>query len=315
MRAAFINTLIELAEIDSRIVLLTGDLGFTVLERYCEKFPDRFYNVGVAEQNMVGIATGLAESGFIPFVYSIATFASMRCYEFIRNGPVLHQFPVRIVGVGGGFEYGSAGATHHALEDIGLMRLQPGLTVLAPADHRQAAEALRKTWSLPGPVYYRIGKDDKATIRGLEGRFELGRTHIVRDGSDLLILTMGSIASEAVAAAEQLAVQGIQSTLAIVSTVNPAPLQDLAALLQRHSHALTVEAHFQSGGLGSMVSEVVAENGIPCLMHHCAVKTTFTSESGDHQYMLRLHGLSHEKIVEAAVQLITEGRQGRGVFR
>ena len=133
MRYAFVTTLLELAERDERILLLTGDLGFTVLEPFAEKFPyrsdlrrNRFFNVGVAEQNMVGVGTGLAEAGYIPFLYSIATFAAIRPYEFIRNGPALHRLPVRIVGVGGGFEYGSAGPTHWALEDIALMACAAG---------------------------------------------------------------------------------------------------------------------------------------------------------------------------------------------
>src|SRR5689334_9912455 len=158
------------------------------LEPFADRFPDRFINVGVAEQNMVGLATGLAEAGFLPFLYSIVTFASLRPYEFIRNGPVLHHLPVRIAGVGGGFEYGSAGPTHHGLEDVGIMRIQPGLTVIAPADYRQTRTALLATWDLPGPVYYRLGKDDRTVVPGLEGQFELGRAQVIREGNDLLIV-------------------------------------------------------------------------------------------------------------------------------
>ena len=141
MRGTFITGLVDLAAADERIVLLTGDLGYTVIEPFADRFPERFFNVGVAEQNMIGVATGLAEAGFIPFAYSIATFASLRAYEFIRNGPVAHHLPVRIVGVGGGFEYGSAGFTHHALEDLAVMRVLPEMTVIAPADARQAGKA------------------------------------------------------------------------------------------------------------------------------------------------------------------------------
>src|SRR5438067_3211269 len=159
MRRAFTNTLVELAEHDPRIMLLTGDLGYLALEPFSERFPDRFFNVGVAEQNMVGLATGLAEAGYVPFVYSITPFATLRPYEFIRNGPILHHLPVRIVGVGGGFEYSHAGLTHHGLEDVGVMRVQPGMGVIAPADHEQTVTAMEATWDLPGPVYYRLGKD------------------------------------------------------------------------------------------------------------------------------------------------------------
>src|SRR5262245_6295267 len=150
MRATFVRTLVEIAENDPRVMLLTGDLGFMALEPFFDKFNSRSFNVGVAEQNMVGLATGLAEAGFIPFAYSIVTFATLRPYEFIRNGPILHRLPVRIVGMGGGFEYGAAGPTHHGLEDVGVLRVQPGITIIAPADHEQARNAILATWDLPG---------------------------------------------------------------------------------------------------------------------------------------------------------------------
>ena len=162
-----------------------------------ERFPERFFNVGVAEQNMVGTATGLAEGGYIPYVYSIATFASMRAFEFIRNGPILHRLPVRIVAVGGGWEYSTAGPTHHGIEDVGIMRTQPGIALVVPADPQQVRTAMLATGDLTGPVYFRIGKDDKAHVPGLDGRFRLGRLEVVCDGADLLILAMGSVASEA----------------------------------------------------------------------------------------------------------------------
>jgi transketolase len=142
MRQAFVQTLTGLAGHDSRILLLTGDLGYLALEPFADKFPSRFFNVGVAEQNMVGLATGLAEAGFIPFVYSIVPFAVLRPYEFIRNGPIQHQLPVRIVGVGGGLAYGPNGLSHYGLEDVAVMRVQPGLTVIAPADAPQTRTAV-----------------------------------------------------------------------------------------------------------------------------------------------------------------------------
>lgn len=156
VRRAVVQTVISLASRDDRILLLTGDLGFMVLEPFAARFPERFFNLGVAEQNMVGVATGLAEAGFVPFVYSIATFLTMRAYEFIRNGPILQRLPVRLLGVGGGFEYGPAGPTHHALEDLAIMRTQPELMVIAPSDSTQAQSALEETWNVPGPVYFRL---------------------------------------------------------------------------------------------------------------------------------------------------------------
>ncbi len=306
MRAAFAKTLAELAERDPRILLLSGDLGYMALEPFSERFPDRFFNVGVAEQNMVGLATGLAESGFIPFVYSIVTFASLRPYEFIRNGPILHQLPVRIVGVGGGFEYGTAGPTHHGLEDVGVMRVQPGISVIAPADYEQARAAFLATWDLPGPVYYRIGKDDKTVVPGLEGRFELGRAQIVREGADLLIITMGSIASEAVLAAEVLAAQGIECAVMVVASLNPAPIDDLTSVLERFRMAITVEAHYTVGGVGSLVSEVIAEHGIGCRVIRCGVKATPHGLSGSQAYLQEVNNLSSKALVEMVLGILCE---------
>ena len=151
MRREFADELVRLARGDSRIMLLTADLGYAVLEPFAEEFPDRFFNVGVAEQNMIGLATGLAEAGLRPYAYSIATFASMRPYEFFRNGPVLHELPVRLIGMGGGLDYGHNGMTHYALEDVALMRVQPSVTIVAPADAEQARAALRATAELNDP--------------------------------------------------------------------------------------------------------------------------------------------------------------------
>jgi len=307
MRRAFTNTLVELAEHDPRIMLLTGDLGYLALEPFSERFPDRFFNVGVAEQNMVGLATGLAEAGFIPFVYSIVTFASLRPYEFIRNGPILHRLPVRIVGVGGGFEYGPQGASHHGLEDVGVMRVQPGIAVIAPADPEQLACALRVTWNLAGPVYYRLGKDDTLTVPGLRGAFGLGRAQTIRDGRDLVMITMGSVATEAVAAAEALEEHaGIQCAVLVVASVQPSPVEDLAEALTRFPVALTVEAHYVVGGLGSLVSEVAAERGAGCRVVRCGVRTTPDGVSGSQRFLYAMHGLSREALVDTALAALRD---------
>ena len=310
MRRAFVKTLLELAERDERILLLTGDLGFMVLEPFAEKFANRsdvrhnrFFNLGVAEQNMVGVGTGLAEAGYMPFLYSIATFSAIRPYEFIANGPVLHKLPVRIVGVGGGFEYGPAGKTHWALEDIALMRTQPGMTVIAPADHLQARTALLETWDLPGPIYYRFGKDDKATIPGLDGRFSLGRAQFVREGSDLLIIVTGSIASEVTTAAEALSAKGIECTVMVVASLNPAPIDDLVAALSRFSVAVTVENHYLAGGVGSLVSEVVAEYGIDCRVVRCGIKEMPNGVSGGTDYLRHAFGLSSDALVRKVAEI------------
>lgn len=299
MRITFIQTLIEIARRDDRIILLTGDLGYTVIEPFAERFPSRFFNAGVAEQNMVGLATGLADAGFIPFVYSIATFATLRPYEFIRNGPLLHRLPVRIVGVGGGFEYGPAGLTHHALEDVGVMRVQPALTIITPADFAQTRAAVSATWDLPGAVYYRLGKDEKSTVPGLDGRFTLGRAQTIREGDGPHLIAMGSVAIEAAAAAAELAAEGLECGLTVVASVAPPPSDDLAAILVSAPVVVTVEAHYATGGLGSLVSEIAAERGLGTRVVRRAVVHPPSGRSGSEEYMHRLHGLDRTALAAA----------------
>ncbi|MDQ6946622.1 MAG: 1-deoxy-D-xylulose-5-phosphate synthase [Actinomycetota bacterium] len=293
--------MIQLAEADDRVMLLTGDLGFMVVEPFADRFPDRFYNVGVAEQNMVGVATGLAEAGFIPYTYSIATFAALRPYEFIRNGPVHHQLPVRVVGVGGGFAYGTAGHTHHSLEDVAVMRAQPAISVVAPADSEQTVTAMRATWDLPGPLYLRLGKDSGSAIPGLDGRFGLGRAERVREGRDLVMVAMGPVAATAVAAAGSLAEHGVECAVVVVASLSPPPVQDLVHALTGCTVALTIEAHSVVGGVGSLVCEVVAEAGLGCRVVRCGVRSPpGDGLLGDEAYLLAAHGISRESLVSAA---------------
>lgn len=299
MRTAFAQTLMELAARDTRILLLTGDLGFTVLEKFAKQFPNRFFNAGVAEANMIGLATGLASQGFIPYCYSIATFASMRAYEQIRNGPVLHQLPVRIVGIGGGFSYGHAGPTHFALEDYAIMRAQPAMTVIAPADPAQTRTIIRDTFNLPGPIYFRIGKGGDPEIPNLNGRFRLGGIEVIREGKNLAMIATGGIASEVVAAADLLAKDGIEGTVAIAATLNPPPSDELAALLSRFSLALTIEEHYTVGGLGSLVAEVVADNGLRCRVRRCGVER-LPDTLGSQEWLRAKCGLLSKDIYDIA---------------
>jgi transketolase len=257
------------------------------------------FNVGVAEQNMVGLAGGLAEAGFVPFVYSIAPFASLRPYEFIRNGPALHGWPVRIVGVGAGFDYGSAGPTHHALEDIAVMRALPGMRIIAPADAAQTATALAATWDVPGPVYYRIGKDDRLVVPGLDGRFRLGRAETVHAGDDVLIVVTGAVAAEAAAAAEALAAERLAAHVLVVASIRPEPYADLLAALSSHEAVVTVEAHGAAGGIGSPVAAVIAESGVRCRLTRLAVNRSPDGVSGSAAFLLARHGLSAACIAAA----------------
>lgn len=301
MRNAFLDELLILAGEDQRVVLLTGDLGFMVLEPFAERFPERFYNIGVAEQNMIGIATGLAEAGFRPFAYSIATFASLRPYEFIRNGPALHGLPVRIVGVGGGFDYAHNGVTHHALEDLAVMRAQPRMTVIAAADPDQARAGLRATEGVDGPVYLRIGKGG-TTLPGLDGRFELGRLATISAGEDVALIATGPIAAETVRAATLLASEhGVRASVSICASLAPPPTEDLVALLDQVPVAVTHEAAYVNGGLGSLVSEVVAEHGLATRVARCAVREMPSGATGSQRWLEDRYGISAEAVAAIAM--------------
>lgn len=302
MRAAFIGELCSLAQEDLRIVLLTGDLGFSVIEPFADRYPTRFLNVGVAEQNMIGVATGLAKTGLIPYVYSIATFAALRPFEFIRNGPVHHRLPVRIVGVGGGFEYGSAGPSHHALEDIGVLRTQPGLTVVSPADYLQARQAARTFHQVPGPVYFRLGKDERRTVKGLDGRIRPGRLEVVREGRRFVVITTGSTSADAALAVERLASEGLDTGLLVAGCIHPAPVDDLVEYLREAQQALVVENHSIVGGLGSLVCEVVAEAGLSCRVTRHAIQPTIPERGGSERFLNDRAGLSIEGISAAALR-------------
>ncbi len=301
MRKAFIDALLHIAADDPRVILLTGDLGYMVMEPFRARFPDRFINIGVAEQNMIGVATGLAEAGLRPYTYSIATFAALRPFEFIRNGPVLHHLPVRMVGMGMGFEYGHGGPSHYALEDIGALRTLPGLTVVIPADSAQTTTALKQTRNLDGPVYYSLGKDDRTFVPGLDGRFELARVQLVTAGDDIAIVAMGSIAQEAVTAATTLAAQGIHATVIVVSNFNPDPEDDLARILSRFHHVISLEAQTISGGLAACVALQIAKHGLPCRLHPLAVAASPDGTTGSPADRWRKYSLDRASIVNTAL--------------
>lgn len=306
MRRAFVQALCELAHNDDRIVLLTGDLGYMALEPFRERFPHRFINAGVAEQNMIGVATGLAEAGFRPYAYSIAPFASLRPFEFIRNGPVAHQLPVRIVGMGMGFEYGHSGFTHYALEDVGALRTLAGLTIVIPADSAQAATAIRETQGLNGPVYYSLGKDDAVSVPGLDGRFELGKLQIVRRGSDIALVTMGSISQETVEAARDLAAHGVEATVIVVSSFSPDPEPELIDALSTFRHVVSVEVQTLSGGLGSFVASVIASRGLQCCLHAMGMRLPPDGTSGKQPDRWRKYGLDRHSIVNTVLEIVRE---------
>lgn len=304
MRTAFVNTLLAEAELDDRIMLLTGDLGFMALEPFRDRYPKRFYNVGVAEQNMIGVATGLAEAGYVPFCYSIVPFAVLRPYEFIRNGPVIHDLPVRIVGMGSGFDYGTAGPTHFGVEDVGAMRLFRNMAIVAPADSDQTVSAIRELGSWRGPAYVRLSKSERPPVPGLDGRFELGHAQQIRQGSDVVMFTMGNVAHLAIESADRLELEGVSVSIVVLASISPRPVDDVLALISGHRTAVTIEDHVLSGGIGSLIAEVVADHGVSCRLIRIGIEDPFGGRSGGENFLREIHGLTSEAIV-ARVRSVT----------
>ncbi len=301
MRKQFVSTLIDIADRDDRVVLLTADLGFMVLEPFADRHPDRFFNVGVAEANMMSLAAGMAHEGLIPFCYSIATFASMRGYEQFRNGAVLHQLAVRIVAIGGGFAYGTAGPTHHALEDIALMRVQPGVGIIAPADDGQADRALRDHYARPQPMYLRLAKET-ASHPELNGRFRWGRLEVIGDG-DIAIVAVGSMTGVALEARRRLQAEGIPAAVAVAASIAPAPTEDLLALLSTKRACITIEDHRPVGGLGSLVAETIADHGLGVRLVRCGVTDAAGETTGSEDFLRHRNGLDVDGLLAAVRQI------------
>jgi transketolase len=228
----------------------------------------------------------------------------MRCYEQIRNGPVLHRLPVRIIGVGGGYAYGHAGPTHHALEDLTIMRTQPGLTVIAPADPAQTRAAIRATAAIQGPVYVRVGKGQNAALPSLGGRFALDRPELIRGGHDLLYLVTGAIASEVVKAAELLLHENIAAAVAVQAHLPCAPSEALKDLIAPFPAVITVEEGFTAGGLGSLVAETIACHRLRCQLHMKGIQETFRAVGGSAAYLQAAAGLSAESLACLARSLM-----------
>lgn len=258
MRKAFIQELIEQARTDPSLFLVVGDLGYSVVEPFEREFPDRFLNAGIAEQNMTGVAAGLASEGYHVLTYSIANFPTLRCIEQIRNDICYHRLPVTIVTVGGGLAYGSQGYSHHGREDLAMMRVLPGMTVVAPGDPVETALALRELLKLKeGPGYLRLGKTREPVVYEQEPAFQLGQAIKVSEGSDITLISTGGTLEKTVQAARELKDKGIEAGVLSMHTVSPLDSASVINSSRETGRVLTIEEH-GAGGLAAAVAEVLA---------------------------------------------------------
>lgn len=305
MRAGFIRALMDSARTDERIFLLVGDVGYSLVEPFAQEFPRRFINIGIAEQNMMGIAAGLAMSGKIVFVYSLVNFPTLRCIEQIRNDVCYHDANVKIVASGGGLVYGALGMTHHVTEDLAIMRALPNMTVIAPGDPIEAALATRAAIELPGPCYLRLARTGDPVVHEAVPDFQIGKAITVRNGDAITLVASGGILHNTVQAAKQLERQGINSRVLSMHTVKPLDAEALLAAATETKAIITIEEHSIIGGLGGAVAEVLAESGIPRIVfRRIGIKDCFSPVVGSQSYLCKYHSLSVEDIVNEAVRLL-----------
>lgn len=301
MRTAFIDELLAQARGRRDVMLLTADLGFSVLERFRDELPGQYLNVGVAEQNMMGVASGLAHLGKTVFTYSIANFPTLRCFEQVRNDACYHRLRVRVVAVGGGFTYSTQGYTHHGVEDIGVMRTLPGIAVIAPGDPLEARAATRALCDYPGPAYLRLGKAGEPQVHAsLEG-FRIGKAVQLVDGSDVTLVSTGGMLRHTADVAELLRKDGVSARVLSMHTVKPLDGEAIVRAAEETGAIVTVEEHNVGSGLGAAVAQVLAAHtGARAAFRMFGVPDEPYSRVGSLEYMRAMMGDLRATALEAA---------------
>lgn len=303
MRDAFVNSLIDYAKADKRLMLITGDLGFGVLTDFAREFPSQFINAGVAEQNMTGLAVGLALEGRNVFTYSIANFPTLRCLEQIRNDVLYHEASVNIIAIGGGFSYGALGMSHHATEDIGIIRTLPGIRVLAPCDETEVEALMKLMVTDPSPTYLRLDKSKVVNAKPVG--FVKGKLRRMRNGNRVAMIGYGGIIAEALAAADLLDAKGIESAVYSAHTLKPFDSKTLLKLAKSFDAIITLEEHVPCGGLGSLVADTLLDAGfMPQHFMRVCIPDAYSSIVGSQEYLRIRHGLDAQSIASRILQLL-----------
>ena len=286
MRDAFTRALMREAAKDPKLTLVTGDLGFGVLKPFWETYPDQFINAGIAEQAMTGLAAGLARTGRTVLTYSIGNFPTLRCIEQIRNDCAYHDANVKVVCVGGGFVYGSLGMSHHATEDMAILRALPGVTVFTPGDPHEVEAIVPIMLKTPGTCYLRLGRGGEPNLHeGPLTDWQIPKALTMRQGSDVALLSAGGIMTQTLGAADLLKEQGVSAEVVSFPCIKPIDTEKIAELAARFRHIVTVEEHSVVGGFGSAVSEVLAELGAPCKLHRIGMPDVYSCIVGTQQYL------------------------------
>ncbi len=299
MRNAFANELEHQAAKNKSIVFLSGDIGNRLFDSYKKRFPDRFYNCGIAEANMASVAAGLAMSGLRPITYTITPFNTTRCLEQIRVDICYHNQPVIIVGVGAGLSYAQLGCTHHSCEDISFLRSIPNMTVLCPADAIELRKLFRAALQINGPVYLRIGKKGEPNMTPLESKVQIGKGHIIKQGKDLCILSTGNMISTALTVSEKFN----QCQVISMHTVKPLDTVLLSSLFSSFKTIISLEEHSLIGGLGSSIAEWMVDERISHTgFIRFGTPDLFPHYLGSQQYLRNIYQLDADSIIDKIQQ-------------
>lgn len=298
MRQVTIESAHEIMRHNPKSYFLVGDLGYHAVEAIEKEFPTRFINMGVAEQNMVGMAAGLALNGNKVFVYSIIPFLTMRPFEQIRNDLCYQNLDVVLIGAGAGLSYGILGPTHFALEDVAIMRALPNMTVFSPADETEAIMGMKEVEHTKGPVYFRTGGRAEPVIFEKPYDFELGKGHVIREGDEVVVISSGPILKEALAAADILKTEGINIGVVGIHTIKPFDVELVRKIAKKAKLVVSVEEHFLIGGLGSAVAEVMAEYGTGSCLVRMGVDDQFVKHTGSQKYLRQVLGLDAKGIIK-----------------
>ena len=297
MRNAFADEITSLGARDARVVLLSGDIGNKLFDKFKERAPGRFYNCGVAEANMMGVAAGMALSGLRPVVYTITPFTTTRCFEQIRVDVCYHKAPVIIVGTGSGLSYADLGPTHHSCEDMAILRTLPEMTVMAPGDAMELRAALGAALKHDGPVYIRIGKKGEPQIHARPPSLSLGKALTIQPGKDVCLVSTGVMLSVVMDAAKRLAEQNISARVESFPTVKPLDTQRLGEIFGEFALVAVAEEHGRIGGLGGAVAEWLATQEKPrARLLSFGTADEFMHEVGTTEYARRKWGLTAENI-------------------
>ena len=299
LRDAYGDTLVELGKEGANLIVFDADLaGSTRTGRFAKAFPERFFNMGAAEQGMVAAAAGAATTGVVPFLSTFAMFATGRAYEMVRQAVGLGHQNVKIVATHAGLTVGEDGGTHQCLEDLALMTMIPGMTVLSPADALETRQAVRAAYAHQGPVYIRLTRDKFPRIHAEDYQFQIGKAVVLRSGTDVLLVGCGLGTSICLEAAELLAAEGIQATVLHTPTLKPFDQDTLLALAKTHRAVVTCEEHQIHGGLGGIVAELLSE-GHPMPLRRVGVQDRF-GQSGKPELLLEAYGLTPQAVAAAA---------------